>query len=120
MPGPTGEANTLTITPRAPILCLGPGAAAAEAQADAVEALGGAALVVSGAISTEELATLRGYSGVMCWGPEARDVAEALAQQDGPILRVITGQPQLADVVQETHLCVDTTASGGNAALLAG
>ena len=44
LPGPTGESNRLTLLPRAPLLCLGPGRDAAEAQRKAVEALGGRAL----------------------------------------------------------------------------
>ncbi|MBF9036391.1 bifunctional proline dehydrogenase/L-glutamate gamma-semialdehyde dehydrogenase PutA, partial [Rhodobacterales bacterium HKCCE2091] len=35
LPGPTGEANRLTTHPRGRVLCLGPGTAAAEAQAEA-------------------------------------------------------------------------------------
>jgi RHH-type proline utilization regulon transcriptional repressor/proline dehydrogenase/delta 1-pyrroline-5-carboxylate dehydrogenase len=33
---------------------------------------------------------------------------------------LITTRPDLAHVAHERHLCVDTTAAGGNAALLAG
>ena len=32
---------------------------------------------------------------------------------------LVTGMPDLAHVAHERHLCVDTTAAGGNAALLA-
>jgi RHH-type proline utilization regulon transcriptional repressor/proline dehydrogenase/delta 1-pyrroline-5-carboxylate dehydrogenase len=43
-----------------------------------------------------------------------------LAKRTGAILPLITATPDLARVMGERHVCVDTTASGGNAALLAG
>ena len=46
--------------------------------------------------------------------------AAALADRDGEIVQLITAMPDLAHVAHERHLCVDTTAAGGNAALLAG
>ncbi|WP_413870883.1 hypothetical protein, partial [Albidovulum sp.] len=67
------------------------------------------------------LATLSDFSGVLWWGDEAaaRAFARALAGRDGPILPVIAAMPDRAHVAHERHVCVDTTASGGNAALLA-
>ena len=50
----------------------------------------------------------------------AERLALALARRDGPILPVLTQDPDRAHVAHERHLCVDTTAAGGNAALLAG
>ncbi len=121
LPGPTGESNRLTLHPRAPVLCLGPGRAAAGAQVRAVEAFGGSALAVPGHLAPQALVTLTGFSGVLWWGDEAaaRELSLALSQRDGPILPVITAMPDRAHVAHERHVCVDTTASGGNAALLA-
>ncbi len=119
MPGPTGESNRLHHVARAPLLCLGPERAQAEAQAAAVRALGGTARVAE--TQPEDLETMENISGVLFWGSEreARAYAEALARRKGPILPLITGQPDVAHVLLERHLCVDTTASGGNAQLLA-
>ncbi|MCA0274088.1 MAG: bifunctional proline dehydrogenase/L-glutamate gamma-semialdehyde dehydrogenase PutA [Proteobacteria bacterium] len=121
LPGPTGESNRLTLTARVPLLCLGPGRAAVEAQAKAVEDLGGRAVAISGSIAPEALATLEGFSGVLWWGDAAtaRTLARTLAARKGPILPLITGKPDRGHVAHERHVCVDTTASGGNAALLA-
>ncbi|MCL4186596.1 MAG: bifunctional proline dehydrogenase/L-glutamate gamma-semialdehyde dehydrogenase PutA [Rhodobacteraceae bacterium] len=120
LPGPTGESNRLSLHPRAPFLCLGPGPADARAQVVAVRALGGAAVAAPG-LAPEELAALTGFSGVLHWGPEAaaRALARALAARDGPILPLVTGMPDIAHACHERHVCIDTTASGGNAALLA-
>jgi RHH-type proline utilization regulon transcriptional repressor/proline dehydrogenase/delta 1-pyrroline-5-carboxylate dehydrogenase len=121
LPGPTGEMNRLSFHPRPPLLCLGPGPAAARAQAEAVRALGGRAAEATGSLAPADLAALEGLSGVLWWGPaaEGRALAEALAGRAGPILPLIAGLPDLAHAHHERHLCVDTTASGGNAALLA-
>ncbi|GAA6164831.1 bifunctional proline dehydrogenase/L-glutamate gamma-semialdehyde dehydrogenase PutA [Pelagimonas sp. KU-00592-HH] len=122
LPGPTGESNRLTTFARPPVLCLGPGHNAAAAQAAAIEALGGVAVQATGTLPAEALETLDGFSGAMWWGDgdQARAYEQALAQRSGPILPLITGLPDRARAVGERHVCVDTTAAGGNAALLGG
>jgi len=122
LPGPTGESNRLSLIPRAPLLCLGPGPEAAEAQAGAVKALGGTAIRADGGIDPEKLTEIPDISGVIWWGDEttARQIEQALARRNGPILPLIPGLPDLARVMGERHVCVDTTAAGGNAALLGG
>ena len=120
LPGPTGEANTLIRRPRGPILCLGPGQLAATAQIAAVESLGGKAVGAGGSVSAETLTGLPDLAGVIWWGEGARPYAQALAARPGPIVPLITAVPDRAHVLHERHLCVDTTAAGGNAALLAG
>lgn len=121
MPGPTGEMNRLSFVARAPVLCLGPGAEAEAAQAAAVVALGGAAVAAGGAVAPDTLEHFDGFSAVLWWGAAeaARAMAQALARRAGPIIPLITAQPDAAHVLHERHLCVDTTAAGGNAALLA-
>ena len=121
LPGPTGESNRLTLVARAPVLCLGPGAKAAAEQAEAVRAFGGAAVAVEGRLAPEALTGLHGFSGVLWWGgaEEGRAIARALAARKGPILPLIGGDPDRAHALLERHLCIDTTASGGNAQLLA-
>ncbi|TKZ21508.1 bifunctional proline dehydrogenase/L-glutamate gamma-semialdehyde dehydrogenase PutA [Shimia litoralis] len=122
LPGPTGESNRLTTFARPPVLCLGPGATAAQAQADAIEAHGGIAVQATGTLAPDALGQLKGISGVLWWGDQAtgRAYEQALAQRSGPILPLITGLPDTARAVGERHICVDTTAAGGNAALLGG
>jgi RHH-type transcriptional regulator, proline utilization regulon repressor / proline dehydrogenase / delta 1-pyrroline-5-carboxylate dehydrogenase len=121
LPGPTGESNRLSLYPRAPLLCMGPGAEAAKDQAQIIRGLGGQAVEVAGALAPEALASLEGFAGAVWWGDAAtaRALAMALASRPGAILPLITGTPDLGHVSQERHICVDTTASGGNAALLA-
>ena len=122
LPGPTGESNRLTAHARDPILCLGPGADAAAAQAKAVTDLGGIAVQATGSLAADALTGLDDVSGAIWWGDEAsaRDFTCALSKRNGPILPLITGLPDTGHVLHERHVCVDTTAAGGNAALLGG
>jgi len=141
LPGPTGESNRMTVHPRGTMLCLGPDAETALAQAAQALAFGNAAVVVcpdlpdltaltkagapiatlAGRIVPEWLADLDGFAGVACAGDEAALCAmrRALARRDGPIVPLITEVIRPDRYFHERHLCVDTTAAGGNAALLA-
>ncbi len=120
LPGPTGESNRLTMVARRPVLCLGPSAAAALHQADMVRALGGHPVEASG-LEVSALTRLQEFSGAIWWGDAAggRVRAQALAARPGPILPLIGGQPDRGHALMERHVCIDTTASGGNAQLLA-
>ncbi len=136
LPGPTGESNRLTAHPRGPVACLGPDA---RTQADAVAALGGIAVipditmradsstvlggmptVPEGALAPEALLTLD--CAAVIWGGDeetARIYEQVLARRTGPIVPLITGALDAGHVLHERHVCIDTTAAGGNAALLA-
>lgn len=121
LPGPTGESNRLRLSPRAPLLCLGPGDAAEAAQVAAVRRLGGRAVAAGGAVPPDWLRRAEGFSAVLWWGDAqaARALARALAAREGPILPLVTATPDRAHALVERHLCIDTTAAGGNAQLLA-
>lgn len=121
LPGPTGESNVHSRKTRPALLCAGPGPEATKAQMAAVTALGGIAVAASGDIDPETLTAGPAYGGVIWWGnnnARGRALARALAERQGPIVPLITSQPDRAHVMVERHVCVDTTASGGNAALL--
>ena len=74
----------------------------------------------NGALPAEALRDLDGFSAVIWWGDveTGRAYARVLAARRGEIQPLITALPDLAHVAHERHLCVDTTASGGNASLL--
>jgi len=143
MPGPTGEANTLNLYPRGVVLCLGPDEAAARAQAELALAHRNAVLVV--APGAQRIATELGRDGaviggvdkrlapaaieaglavdaVLHWGEEAalKPWRQALAGREGPIVPLIASPGDADRLILERHVCIDTTASGGNAELLAG
>ena len=142
MPGPTGESNVLESHPRGIVLCLGPDEASARRQAQLAMARGNAALVVAygGPRIADELgkdgAAIGGVErrlapavieaglavdAVMHFGtPEAlKPWRQALARRDGAIIPLITSEADAGRLIVERHICIDTTASGGNAELLA-
>jgi RHH-type transcriptional regulator, proline utilization regulon repressor / proline dehydrogenase / delta 1-pyrroline-5-carboxylate dehydrogenase len=120
MPGPTGESNRHSLHARGPILCMGPGTQAAAAQIKAITALGGVGISAQGTLPAAALRSLAPLAGVIWWGDAAtgRAIEAALGQRQGPIIALITAQPDTAHACHERHVCVDTTAAGGNAALL--
>lgn len=122
LPGPTGESNRLSFSARSPILCLGPTAELAHQQAEKVRLLGGVAVTCDGELNEETLKALKNFSAVIWWGGDkaGRRLEIALASIEGPLRPVITGQPDIGHVLIEQHVCVDTTASGGNTELLSG
>ena len=50
----------------------------------------------------------------------ARRIRQALAERTGPIVPLVTEVLYPAAYAHERSVCVDTTAAGGNASLLAG
>jgi len=119
LPGPTGEKNTLMTTGRGVVLCLGPDSVR-DRQKRLVEATG--AIAVSGDVADLRADELRTVAGVAYWGASdtKRDLRQKLASQDGPIVPLLTSAYEISHFVREQHKCIDTTAAGGNAALLAG
>ena len=87
-----------------------------------MRAHGGVAVEAADDLSADALTTLDRFSGALWWGgaDQGRAYAQALAARTGPILPLITGLPDHGHVCHERHICVDTTAAGGNAALLGG
>lgn len=130
MPGPTGEKNQLSIYSRGLILCLGPTIDCALLQAEIARGQGCAALVIapgasgkdalSGQLDLDALARLTGFAAVAFWGDstEQRQARIALAKRGGALIPLLTSKEMGQWCHLERHICVDTTAAGGNASLL--
>jgi RHH-type proline utilization regulon transcriptional repressor/proline dehydrogenase/delta 1-pyrroline-5-carboxylate dehydrogenase len=141
LPGPTGEANALVLVPRGAVLCLGHDGETLLAQVVQALAAGNAVLAVApgaGAVLSALLdkglplavadgiadeAVLRepALSVVAFAGPgdAARALRIRLAGRPGAIARLVTDGIDPRAYVHERSICVDTTAAGGNASLLA-
>ncbi|MEQ8399787.1 MAG: bifunctional proline dehydrogenase/L-glutamate gamma-semialdehyde dehydrogenase PutA [Roseitalea porphyridii] len=131
LPGPTGESNRWSTYARGLVLCLGPSLDDAHEQARQAMATGCAALmvapgacganVVDGRLDPADLARLEGFDAVAFWGEEtsARAIRKALAGRDGPLVPLATARDIAPACLIERHVCIDTTAAGGNASLLA-
>ncbi|NBT33874.1 MAG: hypothetical protein EBT13_18755 [Rhodobacteraceae bacterium] len=84
-------------------------------------ALGGVAIAARAGLEPAEVAEMDDLGAVIWWGDTqtARQIETALSWRHGPIVPLITAMPDLAHVLHERHVCIDTTAAGGNAQLLA-
>ena len=139
MPGPTGESNHWTLYPRGNVLCLGPQAEQLKIQICQALALGNRVLAVgadipelsdviasgrlrmcSGEVNPAVLKNMSGLNAVCLWESESvlRPWRSALAERDGMIVPLLTGPTDIVQLMLERHVCVDTTASGGNTTLL--
>jgi RHH-type proline utilization regulon transcriptional repressor/proline dehydrogenase/delta 1-pyrroline-5-carboxylate dehydrogenase len=140
MPGPTGEANLLSVHPRGIVVCAGPSDHSAVSQAlQALLTGNGAVVVVPGAdrlmeswsrlpvvgvdasLAPSTLSEVNGFDAVASTAESEtlRSIRRALAARAGAIVPLITEGLAPERYVIERHLCIDTTASGGNASLLA-
>jgi RHH-type proline utilization regulon transcriptional repressor/proline dehydrogenase/delta 1-pyrroline-5-carboxylate dehydrogenase len=127
LPGPTGESNRLSIFPRGTVLCLGPTEEAAAEQVRIAEWAGCKAVAVApgaeidGVLQAEALTDLQGFAVVAYDGPEepARAIRTALAAREGRLIPLASRADLAAMCRLERHVCIDTTAAGGNASLLA-
>ena len=130
MPGPTGESNELFTYARGKILCLGPTVDDALKQAETVRRQGCEPLIcvpgasgdqaLDGFVPREMLSDLTGMDGVACWSEieDIRAIRMALAQRDGALIPLITEENFDHQCLVERHVCIDTTAAGGNVSLL--
>ncbi|MEM7742124.1 MAG: bifunctional proline dehydrogenase/L-glutamate gamma-semialdehyde dehydrogenase PutA [Pseudomonadota bacterium] len=141
LPGPTGESNQFDLAPRGIVLCLGPDAEGLLAQSTQALGAGNAVLAVApGAESTLRPLSRSGLPIVSvdgCVDPEALSslavdavavhgqgdqiakFRRALAARQGSIVPLITSLVAPAEYCVERTICIDTTAAGGNASLLA-
>ncbi|MDZ7904864.1 MAG: L-glutamate gamma-semialdehyde dehydrogenase [Cypionkella sp.] len=129
MPGPTGEENRLSAHPRGAVLCLGPTPQDAAQQATMARARGCPALTVcaggdvDGQLDLADLQHLQGFAAVALWADATalRAARRALSARDGALIPLVCAPAEMASAcVVERHICTDTTAAGGNAALLSG
>lgn len=131
MPGVTGEENRLTLWPRGTVLCLGPTLQDAVVQAGEARRMGCPTVtVVPGAVGTDsidgfldraDLTDLAGIDVIALWSDDddLRAARKALAVRQGKILSLVSSADLASYCLLERHTCIDTTAAGGNATLLA-
>jgi RHH-type proline utilization regulon transcriptional repressor/proline dehydrogenase/delta 1-pyrroline-5-carboxylate dehydrogenase len=128
LPGPSGESNRYFTLPRKRVLCLGPGAEDAQAQAERARAVGCRALAVApgcvngldGIVSPEVITRFDGLDAVVSWDHAPGDLRRALAQRGGAIVPLLCDAAFDRWLVLERLACIDTTAAGGDVALLGG
>jgi RHH-type proline utilization regulon transcriptional repressor/proline dehydrogenase/delta 1-pyrroline-5-carboxylate dehydrogenase len=142
MPGPTGELNRLSFHPRGVVVCLGPNLQCAFKQAGIALSQGNSVVVVApGAVARFaaaisegvavfavdgllQPAALEGVNGFAAVTSSATQTTlhayrVALAKRKGALLPLITELDATERFVIARHLCVDTTAAGGDVSLIA-
>ena len=145
LPGPTGESNRLEVGARGPVLLVGDDpvlglaqvsdaraagcpvllVTASEALADAVEGEWDGDEAVSirrGQVSGEAVTALPELALLAVASEDPATIIgwrRALAAREGAIVPLVADAGEVARYVHERHVCIDTTAAGGNASLLA-
>jgi len=128
LPGPTGELNQLSTYGRGVVLCLGPTLKQAQIQAHEAQKAGCTTVIIapgasplSDTMPLAYLENLQGFDAVALWADETalRAARLALAKRKGALLPLIDANDIIERCIIERHICIDTTAAGGNAALLA-
>ena len=142
LPGPTGELNLLSEKGRGVVLCLGPDLHSARQQAAIALSQGNKVILIAsgietllataaqhklpllgaeGSLAVDAIQSVQGFAAV-CYNADPaqlREVRIALSKREGALLPLITEMEQPERFVIERHLCIDTTAAGGNASLIA-
>ncbi len=134
LPGPTGESNRLRHVPRGVVLCVARDWDMIESHARSANSMGNGVVVVCDGIpqGVSEIQLLKGsldadlltrlpIDAVTAAGPREwlQTLRQALSARDGKIIPLITERDNPEAFVLERAVCVDTTAAGGNASLLA-
>lgn len=142
MPGPTGEQNRLSCHARGVVLCLGPDAESAMEQAGIALSQGNKVVVITpgaeksledaikaglpiaasdGMLDPDALTDLTAIAAVVSVAekPLLKQYRRALCKREGELVPLITEHKLDQRYVIERHLCIDTTAAGGNASLIA-
>ncbi len=141
MPGPTGEDNLYKVLARGKVICTGPSPDEAISQAiQALYAGNGVVLVcvnadsiangwkdaglpvhtVDGILTASELTHLHGFDVLASNADHdsLRSYHQSLARREGAIIPLISETDTPERYYIERHLCINTTASGGNASLM--
>ncbi len=143
LPGPTGESNRLSMKPAGCVLCLDQGdsdrflaqacqaamlgnhVVAVTTNTDAATVLSSftdvSLTVLDGAVSNDLLLQATPLDAVRSSGDGTTLVAlrQALSAREGAIVPLSTDLYDISPLIDEATLCIDTTAAGGNASLLA-
>jgi len=114
LPGPTGESNRYVLAPKNRVLCMGQGAHARAAQA---RTMGCSAIAAT--VAPCDLIKIAELEAVVYAGSDGKALRQALSQREGLIVPLLMDEGFETWLLREQSICIDTTAAGGNVALLA-
>jgi len=114
LPGPTGESNRYLLRPRSRVLCMGLGA---ETRAQSARDMGCCAIAAE--VTMSDVTKIPDLQAVVYAGPQAQALRQALSARHGAIVPLLMDEKFKKWLVCEQSICINTTAAGGNTALLA-
>lgn len=124
MPGPTGESNHWRAVPRSKVLLITDPASDSNAEESTIQQTGCKLLKVSPQEAMTSLLSLieQHHISVVvapkCEPTTLLQYRQQLAASDGPLLPLLSDVEDVSRLLLERHVCIDTTAAGGNASLL--
>jgi RHH-type transcriptional regulator, proline utilization regulon repressor / proline dehydrogenase / delta 1-pyrroline-5-carboxylate dehydrogenase len=124
LPGPTGESNLWRTVPRTPVLLIDDGSAGVSHASDVIAQSGCRLITLDATLaSTDLLLSVQEHGAGAVVAPSADALAilcyrKQLAQGDGPLIPLLNTVADQSRLLSERHVCIDTTAAGGNASLL--
>ena len=125
MPGPTGESNHWRAVPRSPVLLINEGSNDnSDATASVLQRAGCQVIAVaSSEVADTLVALVNDHNIAVVLAPDSNTQGllgyrQQLASSDGPLIPLISNLQDMSRFFVERHVCVDTTAAGGNASLL--
>lgn len=119
LPGPTGETNSLKHVPRGKLLCLGGDTQdLLDQQTQRVRETGNQPVIVETETLTDALER-QDIQGIVADGDLRIEVTQILSERSGAILPLLSVSDEAYRFYLERVVTVNTTAAGGNAALLA-
>jgi RHH-type proline utilization regulon transcriptional repressor/proline dehydrogenase/delta 1-pyrroline-5-carboxylate dehydrogenase len=76
---------------------------------------------IDGSVEPDSLRIITGVDAIMSQADveQLRAYRIALAERDGKLIPLISELDEIDRLIVERHLCIDTTAAGGNASLIA-
>lgn len=124
LPGPTGESNHWHTVPRTPVLIINNGSPVFSEALNLTAGLGCKTIDISEADANSKLGSIvTEHSIGAVLAPDATqsqllNYRKQLAELDGPLILLTAALSSPERFLLERHVCIDTTAAGGNASLL--
>lgn len=124
LPGPTGESNHWRTAPRSPVLIVDNGSPEVQKAEQASKALGCDTLLIEVTkAQTDLLSAIDSYKAAAVVAPQSSALDRLnyriqMSQGNGALIPLLNTADDPSRLLMERHVCIDTTAAGGNASLL--
>ncbi|MFK8076318.1 MAG: bifunctional proline dehydrogenase/L-glutamate gamma-semialdehyde dehydrogenase PutA [Granulosicoccus sp.] len=124
LPGPTGESNHWRTAPRSPVLIIDNGSPEVQNAEKASQALGCETLLIEvKKAQTDLLNAINNHKAEVVVAPQSTALERLnyrtqMSQSNGALIPLLHSADDPSRLLMERHVCIDTTAAGGNASLL--